>query len=150
MLKNEFFWLVALIGVSIDQISKLLTVRYFHQGTFLLLPGIFHITYTINTGAAWSVFQGGVNWLKWLSLLVSLALMGFAYFGAHLKKIEQIGYGLILSGALGNGIDRFIQGHVVDFLDFRLIHFPIFNVADVCINLGIACLLFAGFTEKPK
>ena len=81
---------------------------------------------------------------------VSLGLMLFAYFGNKLKMIEQIGYGLILSGAMGNGLDRFIQGYVIDFLDFRLIHFPIFNIADICINLGIICLLLAGVMEKPN
>jgi signal peptidase II len=56
---------------------------------------------------------------------------------------EQVGYGLILSGALGNGVDRLFAGEVIDFLDFRLIRFPIFNIADVCINIGIICLLIA-------
>ena len=149
MLKNKFFWLVALVGLLLDQISKLLIIKNFPQGTFPLLPGIFHLTYTVNTGAAWSVFQGGVNWLKWLSFLVSLGLMLFAYFGNKLKIIEQIGYGLILSGAMGNGLDRFIQGYVIDFLDFRLIHFPIFNIADICINLCIICLLWATVIEQP-
>jgi signal peptidase II len=59
-----------------------------------------------------------------------------------------VGYGLILSGALGNGIDRLVAGEVIDFLDFRLIRFPIFNIADVCINIGIICLLIA--SVKPS
>jgi signal peptidase II len=58
---------------------------------------------------------------------------------------EQVGYGLILSGAMGNGLDRLLAGEVIDFLDFRLIRFPIFNIADVCINIGIICLLVATF-----
>jgi signal peptidase II len=56
-----------------------------------------------------------------------------------------LGYGCILAGAVGNGIDRFLFGHVIDFLDFRLINFPIFNLADVSINIGIAALLWASF-----
>ncbi|MEB3159968.1 MAG: signal peptidase II, partial [Synechocystis sp.] len=60
-------------------------------------------------------------------------------------RLEQLGYGCILAGAFGNGIDRFALGHVVDFFDFRLINFPIFNMADVFINIGIACLLLASF-----
>ena len=62
-----------------------------------------------------------------------------------MPKIEQSGYGFILAGAVGNGIDRFFLGHVIDFLDFRLINFPIFNLADVFINIGIFCLLLANF-----
>ncbi|MCA1994618.1 MAG: signal peptidase II, partial [Coleofasciculus sp. S288] len=55
----------------------------------------------------------------------------------------------ILGGALGNGIDRFLAGYVVDFLDFRLINFPVFNLADVFINVGIICLLIASFRHTP-
>jgi len=89
--------------------------------------------------------NGGVYWLRWLSLAVSLGLMAAAWFGPRFDRWEQMGYGLILGGALGNGIDRFLAGHVVDFLDFRLIQFPIFNLADVSINLGILCLLISSF-----
>lgn len=77
---------------------------------------------------------------------------------------EQLGYGCILSGALGNGIDRLLAGEVVDFFDFRLLRvpvfslqtfdlqwipFPIFNVADICINIGVVCLLIAAFWPPP-
>lgn len=67
-----------------------------------------------------------------------------------MNKIEQWGYGFILAGALGNGIDRFLFGYVVDFLDFRLIKFPVFNVADVSINLGIIFLLLSSFQRTEK
>ena len=78
--------------------------------------------------------------------------MAFAWYVPKMNKVEQLGYGFILAGALGNGIDRFLFGYVVDFLDFRLIKFPVFNLADVSINLGILFLLIASFkiTEKPK
>jgi signal peptidase II len=114
-----------------------------------LLPGVFHFTYVTNTGAAFSLFSQGGGWLRWLSLAVSLGLIAFALFGPMFNIWEQIGYGLILGGALGNGLDRFISGKVVDFLDFRLIQFPVFNLADVFINVGIICLLIASFQTKP-
>jgi len=125
--------------------------------TLPLLPGIFNLTYVTNTGAAFSLFQG-VGWLRWLSLIVSIGLMAFAWFGPLLKSIEQLGLGLILGGALGNGIDRFfntctVDGQVltcvVDFLHFSLIQFPVFNFADVSINLGIICLLITSFRHQP-
>jgi signal peptidase II len=74
--------------------------------------------------------------------------MALAWFGPVQDRWEQVGYGFILGGALGNGIDRFAAGEVVDFLDFRLIRFPIFNMADVFINIGIICLLIAAFRSK--
>jgi signal peptidase II len=65
---------------------------------------------------------------------------------------EQLGYGLILAGAVGNGIDRlFFGGSVVDFIDLRIINFAIFNWADISINIGIACLLIHNFIDRtPK
>ena len=145
MKKNRLFWLVALIGLVIDQLTKYWTVQSFAElgDTLPLWSGVFHFTYVINTGAAFSFFQGGVNWLRWLSLGVSFGLMALARFGPKMVKLEQLGYGFILAGALGNGIDRFLFGYVVDFLDFRLINFPVFNLADVWINIGIISLLIA-------
>jgi signal peptidase II len=63
---------------------------------------------------------------------------------------DQLGYGLILGGAMGNGIDRFALGYVVDFLDFRLINFAVFNLADSFISIGIVCLLIASWQQTPS
>ncbi|MEB3343513.1 signal peptidase II [Okeania sp.] len=145
--KNPLFWIVAIISIVFDHLTKFWVVQNFQLGESLpLWSGVFHFTYVTNTGAAFSLFSnGGVYWLRWLSLIVSLGLMGFAWFGPKFNPWEQLGYGLILGGALGNGIDRFVSGYVVDFLHFRLINFPIFNVADISINIGIICLLITTF-----
>lgn len=150
-LKNRFFWVAALISLILDQLTKYWVVQNFDlRDTLPLLPGIFHLTYVTNTGAAFSLFHQGVGWLRWLSLIVSLGLMALAWFGPVMSRFEQLGYGFILGGAMGNGIDRFVAGYVVDFLDFRLIQFPVFNFADVFINVGIVCLLIASFWQTPK
>ncbi len=142
---------MGIVGLFLDQITKFWVVQTFKKvgDSLPLLPNIFHFTYVINTGAAFSFFQGGVGWLKWLSLAVSILLMVWAWRGAKMSVIEQWGYGFILAGALGNGIDRFLFGYVVDFLDFRLINFPVFNLADTFINMGIICLLIFSF-PLPK
>ncbi|NES18759.1 MAG: lipoprotein signal peptidase [Symploca sp. SIO3E6] len=157
-MKNRIFWVVAVASLVIDQLTKYWVVQNFElKETLPILPGIFSLTYVTNTGAAFSLFQG-VGWLRWLSLIVSISLMAFAWFGPLLKSLEQLGLGFILGGALGNGIDRFfnnciVDGQaltcVVDFLHFRLIQFPVFNFADVFINLGIICLLITSFREPP-
>ncbi|MCP6761652.1 MAG: signal peptidase II [Fischerella sp. CENA71] len=148
--KNKFFWITGLIAFFLDQITKYWVVQTFSlKQTLPLLPGIFHLTYVTNTGAAFSLLSGKVEWLRWLSLAVSLALIALAWLGPNLNRWEQWGYGFILGGAMGNGIDRFALGYVVDFLDFRLINFPVFNLADVFINIGIVCLLIATFQKTP-
>jgi signal peptidase II len=147
MKKNPFFWVVAIAGLILDQVTKYAISQTFNQvgETVPLWAGIFHLTYVKNTGAAFSFFTGGVSWLRWLSLAVSLGLIVLARL-TRLGKLEQLGYGCVLAGAFGNGIDRFLFGYVIDFFDFRLINFPVFNIADVCINLGIIFLLAANFT----
>lgn len=148
--KNRFFWLVALVGLILDQITKYIVVQTFESigTTMAIWPDVFHFTYVINTGAAFSFFEGGVAWLRWLSLGVSLGLMCFVWFAPKLPVTEQIGYGCILAGAFGNGIDRFLFGYVVDFLDFRLINFPVFNLADIFINVGIFLLLLVAWQQR--
>lgn len=146
MKKKVLFIVIAILGVIADQITKYLIASNFSEGDSLVLwPGVFSFTYKTNDGAAWSLFSGGVTWLRWLSLGFSLGLIAFVWFGPKLTKLEQLGWGFILAGAFGNGIDRFLFGYVIDFLHFTLINFPIFNVADVCINIGIAFLLIAIF-----
>ncbi|MEJ6482814.1 signal peptidase II [Nostoc punctiforme UO1] len=149
-LKNRLFWIAAFIAFFLDQITKYWVVQTFSLGqTVPLLTGIFHFTYVTNTGAAFSLLSGKVEWLRWLSFGVSLVLIALALFGPTLNLWDQLGYGLILGGAMGNGIDRFVLGHVVDFLDFRLISFPVFNVADSFISIGIVFLLIASFQKTP-
>ncbi|HEY9908511.1 MAG TPA: signal peptidase II [Thermosynechococcaceae cyanobacterium] len=152
--KNRILWIAALLGLVFDRLSKFLVVYTMPltvpPATIPLFPGVFHITYVVNTGAAFSLFSQGVGWLRWLSLLVGVALMFLAWFGPTLNRWEQAGYGFILSGALGNGIDRFVLGQVVDFLDFRLIQFAVFNLADAFINAGIGCLLVNMFSQSTR
>ncbi len=152
MKKNRWFWIVGLVGFALDQLTKYWVVQTFpNEGdTIPLWLGVFHFTYVTNTGAAFSFFEGGAKWLRWLSLGVSLGLMALARWGEKMKVTEQFGSGFILSGALGNGLDRFLFGYVVDFLDFRLINFPVFNLADVFINIGIVFLLISSFSPQSS
>ena len=150
---KALFWFAAVISIVLDRLTKQWVVQNFDltrpPDTLPIISGVFHFTYVINTGAAFSLFEG-VDWLKWLSLIVSLGLVCLGLFGPRLPDWEQAGYGLLLGGAAGNGIDRFLTGHVIDFLDFRLINFPVFNVADVSINIGLACLLIATWRHRHR
>ena len=116
---------------------------------FPSFPNVLHFTYIRNTGAAFSLFQGQ-DWLRWLSLIVTLALIAIGIFKSFGNIWEQLGLGFILAGAAGNGIDRLFYGSVVDFIDLRLINFAIFNWADISINLGIICLLIHTLLYQPQ
>lgn len=149
--KNKFFWIAAIVSLSLDQVTKYWVLHNFNLlETQPLILGVIHFTYVRNTGAAFSILTGRADILKWLSLFVSLGLMAFALFGGKLKKLEQVSYGLLLGGAMGNGIDRFIFGSVVDFIDIRLINFAVFNLADVSINIGIICWLIDSFYKSKS
>jgi signal peptidase II len=151
-IRNYYFWVAAVSNICIDIISKRAIVENLRieRTSFPIVPNILHFTYIRNHGAAFSLLEGQ-PWLRWLSLVVSAILIGVGIFKVFSNIWEQLGFGLILAGAAGNGIDRlFFDGSVVDFIDLRFIKFAIFNWADVSINLGIVCLLIHTFIDRPR
>jgi signal peptidase II len=151
-IRNYYFWLAAIVNIAIDILSKRAIVELlkFERTSIAIIPNIFHFTYIRNHGAAFSILEGNPL-LRWLSLIVSLILIAIAISRTFSNIWEQLGFGLILAGAVGNGIDRlFFDGSVVDFIDLRVINFAIFNWADISINLGIACLLVHTFIYQSK
>ena len=151
-IRNYYFWLAAIINITIDILSKraIVEILKVERTSIAIIPNIFHFTYIRNHGAAFSILAGNPL-LRWLSLMVSLILIAIAIFKIFSNIWEQLGFGLILAGAVGNGIDRlFFDGSVVDFIDLRIINFAIFNWADISINLGIICLLVHTFIYQPK
>ncbi len=151
-IRNYYFWVAAITNIFIDIVSKRAIVENLRieRTSLPIFPNILHFTYIRNHGAAFSLMEGQ-PWLRWLSLIVSAILIGIGIFKVFSNIWEQLGFGLILAGAAGNGIDRlFFNGSVVDFIDLRFIKFAIFNWADVSINLGIVCLLIHSFIYQPR
>jgi len=139
------------VGLILDQSSKLLVLRFMtlNQSIFLW-EGVIHLTYVTNKGAAFSLFHDTPIGLKWISLVVSLGLIGLGIWAKSLHKFEKLGFGLILAGALGNGIDRFIYGYVIDFIELKFIRFPVFNLADIAINLGLFFLFLMLWQSRQE
>jgi signal peptidase II len=106
-----------------------------------LINGVFHLTYTENTGAAFSILQNQ-RWL-FIALTIIFIILATYYLIKHPKEklIMRVGLSMVLAGAIGNLIDRILLGYVVDFFDFRLINFPVFNIADCAIDVGCALLV---------
>lgn len=104
-----------------------------------LIPGILSLTNIRNTGAAWSMFEGQ-QWFFYIVTVIALAVVAFMWRDSKNKPIYRLGLALILAGALGNFIDRVHQQYVTDMFQTDFINFPIFNVADMCLTVGVICV----------
>ena len=128
----------------------IVTKQYFNSSGLLgealgdSFLGIFHFRLVHNTGAAWGLFGGSTMVLGVMSAIVSLIIMGYFFFvAARARNLEIVGLALILAGGIGNGIDRFALGYVVDFIEFSFMQFPVFNVADIGVTCGFAMVVLS-------
>ena len=128
--------------VAIDQISKILLAGLRSDGrTIEVIPGLLQLHLVLNTGAAFSLFRGSVGALAFLSLAVSLGLLVWLSRRRSLPLWQGLAFAFLLGGTIGNGIDRWRLGHVIDYLALVPFRFPVFNPADVAINLAVICFL---------
>ena len=145
------FLLVMVAGLILDRATKYLVVKWLKPiQEFTLIEGVFNLTYLENTGAAFSVLRGKVEILVLITAVITTLCIGFLVYNIRnnvgiekksngricLDWLLNISIALIIGGSLGNLIDRITLGYVVDFLDFTLINFPIFNVADCFVVVG--------------
>ena len=134
---------IILGGVLVDQLTKWLAVKYLSRiATLPIIENVLHLTFHTNRGMAFGLLSDS----RWVFISVStvtiLALGAWLYSGKMQNKLYTVSVSLIVSGGIGNMIDRIALGAVIDFIDFRLINFAIFNGADsfVCIGAGILVL----------
>ena len=134
--------LIALVIVVVDQLSKAAATRALQGGQSPpLLPHLLSLQLVHNTGAAFSVLQNSTPLLGLLSLGVGIGLILWIWRERVLPFWQALASAALLGGTLGNGLDRWRLGYVVDFLALEPIDFPIFNGADVAINMAV--LFFA-------
>lgn len=151
-----FSLLAILLIVAIvfaDQISKNIVLEHLRPlGTVPVWEGVFHWTYTENTGAAFSMLSGQKYLLLILPILICIVL-GYLLFAKKMEhKLGRCALIFLLGGAVGNLIDRIVHGFVVDFIDVRIINFAIFNVADIFVTIGAGLLIvyLIFFYEKAE
>ncbi len=131
---------LALVLVILDQVSKAWVRHQLIPGVVSpLIPGLVQLRWVRNSGAAFSLFTDATGLLALLSLAVALALLVWLWRAPRLRLWEGLALGCLLGGTVGNGIDRWRLGHVTDFLELVPISFPIFNGADLAINIAVAC-----------
>lgn len=142
----KYLWITVLI-IVFDQMTKQLAEHYliFHNPV-PIIP-FFNLTLSYNTGAAFSFLSEAGGWQRWffigLALLVSAVILFWLYKLPKTDKWVAVALALVLGGAIGNVIDRFLFGHVIDFLHvyYQQWSWPIFNIADSAISIGVAVLL---------
>tara|TARA_Y100000589_G_C26781630_1_gene478045 strand:+ start:56 stop:505 length:450 start_codon:yes stop_codon:yes gene_type:complete len=146
-LDNKINYLILIIFLTIlDQVSKIYINFNFHKffNRDLL---IFTIEHVRNYGAAFNLFSGSRLFLSLISVISAFILSYFIFISEN-KFINKIGLSFILSGSIGNGIDRILNGYVIDFIRIKFIGFPVFNIADVLINIGVLILIISYFKYK--
>lgn len=150
-----YFIITALVILG-DFITKRFALRLATTGEIKLIKDVLHFTYTENRGIAFGAFSGGrIFFIVLTVLLVGVILL---YMLKHTKEKKtrwlKIGVALTVGGAIGNLIDRIILGYVIDFINFEIINFPVFNVADIAVCVGVALiavhLLFFDESEENK
>ena len=118
--------------------------------TIVIIPNILSFEKVYNSGAAFGIFHGNTTFITVISLIISFGIIIYLILPKYKKNnIEYISFIFILAGALGNIYDRIFYSYVIDFIKLEFINFPVFNFADICINIGVI-MLFANYLLRGK
>ena len=148
--KNQtklYFISFSIFIIILDQFTKYLmfyNYEKFLNKDFLL----FRLDFVKNYGAAFNIFSGNRIFLSCISIIFSILLTYLILRKNTLNSYDLYSYSFILGGTIGNGIDRIFKGFVIDFINLNFINFPVFNIADISINIGFIFLLYSIFKNK--
>ena len=142
-----YFLSLSIFIVLIDQFTKYLMFynkKLFINKDFLL----FKLDFVKNYGAAFNIFSGSRIFLSLISILFSILLIYLILRKNNINATDLYSFSFILGGTIGNGIDRIFKGYVIDFINLNIINFPVFNIADISINIGFIILLYSIFKNN--
>ncbi|MBR5641942.1 MAG: signal peptidase II [Firmicutes bacterium] len=144
------FWIVVLLCVGIDQFTKMRIAQSMELGaTKSLISGVLDLTYTHNTGAAFSILTGRQTLLIVVTAAVMIAMTVYVVRkGRSIFLPEKLALALIVGGGCGNLICRIMRGYVIDFINIHIL--PIFNAADICVCCGCALLVLSVLWLEPR
>ncbi len=161
--RRPFLFLLGAITIPVillDQATKLFVQAHMAlYESIAIIPNYLDITYTLNPGAAFSMLADAPVWVRTMFLLsmacAAIVVLAVLIVRAHRVSISSVAFALILGGAIGNLIDRAIRGRVIDFMraHYYDLNYPIFNVADSAISIGVALIIltaFFGSDDEPK
>ena len=142
LLTSQSILLGSIFVILIDQLSKFWIVQTISETeSITLIPGFINLHLVKNTGAAFSLLENSTNFLGFLSFIVSIYLIFLVWRSKRMPFFKGLGFSFLLGGCIGNGLDRWFLGYVNDFIELIPINFPIFNGADIAINVAVLCLI---------
>jgi len=142
------FYLALITVFILDQVLKTAINFFMLPGQSIpIIKNVLHLTYVQNHGAAFGLFYGQQSFLLLVGI-VALALILYLHFNLWSHDFAQLALGFIWGGSLGNFVDRFFKHFVIDYVDFRV--FPVFNLADIMINVGVALLIWKLFFKGGR
>ena len=148
------YYILVFIYVFLDQITKLLVIKNIPYNSFIKINEFFNLVNISNTGIAFSLFQGKNIFFIISTILIVCCLIFFIKNNKSiLTKLQMHSLLLVISGGLGNLIDRFVRGYVVDFIDIgykEVYRWPSFNIADSCVCIGVTLFVFSAFISKDN
>jgi len=150
IIKNNrfYFILISLLIILSDQFTKNI-ININHKSLINNDLILFSIDYVKNYGAAFNILNGSRIFLSTVSIIITLVLIYFILNKKNLSNLDLLSYCFILGGTIGNGIDRVTKGYVIDFINLNFINFPVFNIADISINIGIIFIIY-GFIKYNR
>ena len=140
---------VALVVLLVDQLTKLAVRAVGDALHMTVIPGVIDFVFVRNIGAAFSMGEGHGVAFALLALAVIVAIVVYLLRAPQLAHLEVVGMAMVAGGAIGNAIDRLAFGFVTDFIATTFIDFPVFNVADIGITLGVVLALFGYMFLSP-
>lgn len=140
---------IFICGIALDQLVKRLAVLFLKPiGDYIIIEGVFRLSYTENTGAAFSMLEGKTLFFIILTSLIILAIAFLLITNRVDGALARYSLVLIATGGAGNLIDRIVYGYVVDMFDFYLINFAIFNVADIFVTCATVLFIISFILKK--
>ena len=140
--------IVSVISLILDIGSKYyISKNFIVYESKTIIKNFLDITYVKNTGAAFSILEDNTWMITIISLMIIMGVIYYIYKNKPSNNIENIGYGMVIGGALGNFIDRIIYGYVIDFIDINLFgwNYPVFNIADILIVVSVIIMVICCF-----
>ena len=145
--RKLYFLTLSIFIILIDQFSKYF-IFYNYKKVININFLLFRLDFVKNYGAAFNIFSGNRIFLSCISIIFTILLTYLILRKNNHNILDLISYSFILGGTVGNGIDRTLKGFVIDFINLNFINFPVFNIADISINIGLVFLIYSFYKNK--